>query len=154
MRSLGQKLSLVERNVPAVPTAYPNSQKDNSREMQNAMIGFLAAADNGQNQMVRVDAEDEAQPADSETITHIGPIEGKLLKGSDGRIYVLEMTRLIHRDANYVSGDEGTKKVDAKKLSDVFPDVCATYVIRDELIRSNRSVRRILRMFLLITCMY
>lgn len=53
--------------------------------------------------MIRIDAEDEVCPADSETVPHIGPIEGKLLKGSDGRIYVLEMTRLTPRDANYVS---------------------------------------------------
>jgi hypothetical protein len=48
MRSLGEKLAMVERTVPASPAALPGSKKDNSREMQNAMIGFLGAADNAQ----------------------------------------------------------------------------------------------------------
>jgi len=51
---------------------------------------------------VRVDDEDEAADIDSPTIPHIGPVEGKLIKGSDGRIYALEMFRLTPRDANYV----------------------------------------------------
>jgi hypothetical protein len=91
--------------------------------------------------MIRVDAEDEVCAADSETVPHIGPIEGKLLKGSDGRIYVLEMTRLTPRDANYVSGEKGTGNIADGSLSHANTNVCATYVIRDELIRSYRSVR-------------
>lgn len=48
MRSLGDKLAMVERTVPSNPPALPGSKKDNSRELQNAMIGFLGAADNAQ----------------------------------------------------------------------------------------------------------
>lgn len=49
-----------------------------------------------------MDDEGEANDPSSETITHIGPVEGKLLRGSDGRLYALEITRLTPRDANYV----------------------------------------------------
>jgi hypothetical protein len=41
-------------------------------------------------------------PPESVDIPHIGPLEGKILRGSDGRLYALEMTRLTPRDANYV----------------------------------------------------
>ena len=102
MRSLGEKLALSERSVPAVPASLPGCKKDTNRDLQNAMIGFLGSGDNAQSQMIRVDTEDEVSPPDADTVPHIGPIEGKLLKGSDGRIYVLEMTRLTPRDANYV----------------------------------------------------
>lgn len=36
---------------------------------------------------------------------------GKVLRGSDGRDYLLEMMRLTPRDANYVHGEKGTAKV-------------------------------------------
>ena len=38
---------------------------------------------------------------------------GKVLRGSDGRDYLLEMMRLTPRDANFVRGDKGTAKVAA-----------------------------------------
>ena len=41
------------------------------------------------------------------SIPHIGPLEGKLLQGLDGRLYALEFTRLMARDANYVPQPAG-----------------------------------------------
>ncbi len=51
---------------------------------------------------IRVDDLDEHAPLDSDVIPHVGPVEGKLLEGSDGRLYALEMLRLTPRDANYL----------------------------------------------------
>ena len=51
---------------------------------------------------VLVDLEDEVVPADSEVVPHIGCLEIKVLKGTDGRAYTLEAMRLTPRDANYV----------------------------------------------------
>jgi hypothetical protein len=84
---------------------------------------------------IRTDTEDEAVSIDSEFIPHVGPIEGKLLKGSDGRMYALEMMRLTPRDANYVrKTDGGTGNISEEYLD--FTDSCLgiTYVYRHELI--------------------
>ena len=51
---------------------------------------------------IRVDEVDNVVDARSPSTPHCGPIEGKMLKGSDGRLYALEMMRLTPRDANYV----------------------------------------------------
>ena len=55
-----------------------------------------------QSSPIRVDDLDELSPLDSEYIPHIGPIEGKLLEGSDGRLYALEILRVTPRDANFI----------------------------------------------------
>ena len=51
---------------------------------------------------VLVDLDDEVVPVDSEVVPHIGCLEIKVLKGTDGRAYTLEAMRLTPRDANYV----------------------------------------------------
>lgn len=56
-----------------------------------------------------MDTEDNVST--SSTTPFVGPIEGKVLRGSDGRDYLLEMMRLTPRDANYVRGPKGTGKV-------------------------------------------
>jgi hypothetical protein len=38
----------------------------------------------------------------NQSIQHIGAIESKMIKGSDGRLYAIEFMRLTPRDANYV----------------------------------------------------
>jgi protein TIF31 len=72
--------------------------------------GFLSQieSDYKNHSPIRVDEEDEvvviASDADAAatTMAHIGPIEGKLLQGSDARVYALDFLRLTPRDANYV----------------------------------------------------
>ena len=49
-----------------------------------------------------VDLDDEVVPETSEVVPHIGCLEIKVLKGTDGRMYTLEAMRLTPRDANYV----------------------------------------------------
>ena len=51
---------------------------------------------------VVVDLDDEVVPETSEVVPHIGCLEIKVLKGTDGRMYTLEAMRLTPRDANYV----------------------------------------------------
>jgi hypothetical protein len=101
MRQIGTKLSIAERNVPALTQALGDSKSSVKTDSQNALLGFLAGGDS-QTQIIRVDDLDEVADADSASIPHIGPLEGKILRGSDGRLYALEMTRLTPRDANYV----------------------------------------------------
>jgi protein TIF31 len=45
--------------------------------------------------------------ADQPTTKVCGPIEGKGIKGSDQRCYVLDLTRLTPRDANWVPQSMG-----------------------------------------------
>jgi hypothetical protein len=82
---------------------------------------------------------DEVVETDSAAIPHIGPLEGKILRGSDGRFYALEMTRLTPRDANYVKA-RGTGKVSEADLACIDENVCVAYVLRDELIQSYKEV--------------
>lgn len=46
--------------------------------------------------------EEDNVPAVGGAVPHIGPIEAKLIRGSDGRVYIMEVMRLTPRDANYV----------------------------------------------------
>lgn len=41
-------------------------------------------------------------PKDSETVPYSGCLEMKVLKGTDGRLYILEALRITPIDANYV----------------------------------------------------
>ena len=102
MKELGKKLDLAERTIPAVPEPLPGANPPNKEDPNTVMLGFLASGDSQQDKVIRVDDDGEVFPLDSPTISHIGPIEGKLIRGSDGRVYVLEMARLTPRDANYV----------------------------------------------------
>ena len=54
-------------------------------------------------QSIRLDDLDEAYPIEAEVVPHVGPIESKMLLGSDNRLYLLEVVRLMPRDANYVA---------------------------------------------------
>jgi hypothetical protein len=51
---------------------------------------------------VKTDEEDEVVSLDSTSVPHYGPVEGKILMGTDGRLYALELMRLTPRDANFV----------------------------------------------------
>lgn len=71
----------------------------------------------------------------SPSTPHCGPIEGKILQGSDGRMYILEMMRLTTRDANFVHNTaRGTNKLPVEQLAMTDKDIAVTYVLRQELI--------------------
>lgn len=81
---------------------------------------------------IKVDDVNNVVDASSPSTPHCGAIEGKVLRGSDGRDYVLEVMRLAPRDANYVAGEKGTGKVALLDRAD--KDLAVTYVLRRELI--------------------
>ncbi len=79
-----------------------------------------------------MDEIDNIADARSPSTPHCGAIEGKVLRGSDGRDYVLEVMRLTPRDANYVLGEKGTGKVALAEKAD--KDLAVTYLLRRELV--------------------
>ena len=87
-----------------------------------------------------IDTEGEVEAADSATVPFIGPVECKLIHGSDARSYLLELTRVTPRDANYVA-ERGTQKLSAEQLAAVDPDLAVAYVLRSELIFAFASRR-------------
>lgn len=86
---------------------------------------------------IRTDDLDEVVAPDSPTVPHIGPVEGKVLKGADGRLYALEFMRLTPRDANYVpSAVGGTGHIADEVLNQGDESIRSVYVIRQELVNS------------------
>jgi hypothetical protein len=83
---------------------------------------------------VQVDADDEVVPITSDTVPHIGCLEIKVLKGTDGRTYALEAMRLTPRDANYVKGSKATGNLSVEAQAQVDANIATTYVLRQELI--------------------
>jgi protein TIF31 len=99
------KLHLAKRNVKKYQALGSVSNKPVSND--------------GDTQSIRIDEEGEyatSHDPDSAVIPHIGPIEGKIIEGSDGRKYILEFMRLMPRDPNYVKGEKGTKLIDDEVL--------------------------------------
>ena len=96
-----------------------------------SMLGVTAEEETSQ--AVRVDSEDEAAEPGSATVPFVGPFEGKVVKGSDGRTYMLEMTRITPRDANYVA-ERGTGLISPDSLAALEDDVATAHVLRHELV--------------------
>ena len=162
MKQLASKLGIAERNITAQPlpsldAATPasaaveddvaNGELSDTealrREHRLAIAAaqsdlFLAETNKDTPQCIILDDEDEVVPLESEFVPVSGPAEAKMLKGTDGRIYVLEVARLTPRDANFVSltrGGTGRLSEDFLQTPDVA-DLAPTYVLRKELIQS------------------
>lgn len=134
MKTIGEKLLLAERNVLAVPSVHLNGEAPVATETQpDSMLGFLNGPEGAQSPSIKLDDDDELFPNDSKVVSHIGPLEGKLLRGSDNRLYVLEMNRLTPLDANFVqSSNGGTGNVNE---GDIDAEVSSTYCLRQELLQ-------------------
>jgi len=85
-------------------------------------------------------AEDESVER-APTTSICGPIEGKGIKGSDQRNYVLDLTRLTPRDANWVPKSEGgtgrwegVATANANIPESLHDDEWVTAVLRQELV--------------------
>lgn len=128
MKELATKLNLAERDVYAKPSAPLSSTQNSAAPPKENADAISAQAGNEADQVlqdhpinhllyyyelvssdlliapqsIRLDNEDEAFPVDSEVVSHIGPIECKMLEGSDRKLYILEIARLTPLDANYV----------------------------------------------------
>lgn len=131
MREVGKALNLVERSVDAVP--HVNILGDtipDQPKMENDIAGLL----DDQPTTVKIDDDDESHPLDSKTISHIGPLEGKILEGTDNRLYILDMNRLTPLDANYITKDNGGTD-NIKDLSKAIDSIRITYCLRHELLQ-------------------
>lgn len=129
MRAVASKLLLAERDVPAIIAP----KREVPMAAAPTAASFLSAAENS-GQSITVDDEDEVNDVSSETVTHIGPIEGKILCGTDGRLYIMEVSRLTPLDANYVRGSKGTGLISEKTLQESDVQLSRTYVLRNELV--------------------
>lgn len=127
MEKLGNHLFLKKRNIPIHPVK-------SAEGTVNAGV-----PEDSMPQSIKIDLVDEVDvvtEADgSDYVPHVGPIEAKILEGSDGRMYSMEMVRLTPRDANYVpTAANGTGCIDDKTLEGVCTEVSSAYVLRHELV--------------------
>lgn len=106
---LRKRLFLAKRDVPLLPfkmdedAATPVTPEPEDDRNDDPLTKLLKAADNNQSSPIKVDEVDNVEVnATNNSVPHIGPIESKLIKGSDGRSYALELMRLTPRDGNYV----------------------------------------------------
>ena len=136
LQELGRRVGLVERNVSNMPTGTAAADAKAANNAFGLGLGLDEPAS-----PIRIDDEDEAAAADAVSVPHVGPIEGKLIKGSDGRIYVLELTRLTPRDANYVpKSNGGTGLIEA--VAGVDTDLASAYLLRPELLSAYKMSQR------------
>lgn len=106
MQTIGKKLRIPTRNLPATPVVVSDEFiKERSPPVEDMAPvsprdpdSVWRVNDGGEENLaaegassIRVDSEDEIAPADAIAIPHVGPIEAKLIEGSDGRLYCLEM---------------------------------------------------------------
>jgi hypothetical protein len=161
-------LYLTERNIPVQPFKNAEGQEsseevkkeewevvgEHGAEAHGAHLDplnkLLKAADSNQSPPIKVDEVDNL-PIDEKTqsIKHIGPVESKIVKGSDGRLYAIEFMRLTPRDANFVFSDKGGNG----KLADEFlnkgdASLYPTYLLRPELINLFVHVRNVFSFFI------
>ena len=130
MKELCKKFYIPQRAIPAVIPVVRSTKTDEI----SPYVPEVVAEGDAQMNRIRIDDKDEFDPTDSASVTHVGPVECKILEGSDGRNYLLEVFRLTPRDANYVKGDKGSNCVDKTYLDQVDDDVAMTYVVRHELV--------------------
>lgn len=136
MHKIGEKMQLAERNILATPALHLNGDAPatSNATQPDSMLNFLNGSDGTQSPSIKIDDDDETVPADAKVISHMGPLEGKLLKGSDNRLYVLEVNRLTPLDANFVQKSKGGSG-NVTNLGSVDPEVCMTYCLRQELLQ-------------------
>lgn len=101
MKMVAKACYLREATVSALPSLV---KKEAPREDPVAAAAgtLLSRLESERPSPIRVDTLDEVSHEDSLDVIHIGPIEGKILQGSDDRLYALDFLRLTPRDANYV----------------------------------------------------
>jgi protein TIF31 len=154
MQTALKKLSIPTRTILRNPFPFDSpadshmNTESTSRSPGSSVYGRDTPVEESQHQMeeqltsIRIDTEDDVvMPAGSDSevdssslVTHTGPIELKVLKGSDGRMYCLEVMRLTPRDANYVKGEKGTGKLAARWLDKTDDNLGIAYVLRRELV--------------------
>lgn len=127
METFGKSLYFKEIRVKAIPSIR---HADGSVTSMDSSDGTQKNPTD--KSPIRIDDEDEIA-LDSSTIPFIGPIEGKVLKGTDGRFYALDMFRLTPKDANFVK-NRGTELISQQFLEKVEDNITDAYLLRHELI--------------------
>ncbi|CAM9511511.1 unnamed protein product, partial [Ectocarpus fasciculatus] len=129
MAGLASALQLAEREVVARPCA---AQAVTENDTPLPVIPE-------QEQNIRLDDLDEVFPVEDETIKHVGPIECKMLQGTDNKSYLLEVARLTPLDPNYVKkASGGTGNVEDEVLDSLDQSMFVTYTLRQELVHLYR----------------
>ena len=86
MKELATKLHLSERNMPAIPIKKDEAlaqAQEAAREKLKAQLGSLAASETTeQASPVAIDDLEEVTEAESPSVTHIGPVEGRSSKAA------------------------------------------------------------------------
>ena len=140
MNSLFSELFVVERKITATPTFTLSPTGENGEGIIDPAplrMDYLGLTEEeNQSTSVEIDFEDDVVESTSEVVPHVGCLEIKLLKGTDGRAYVLDAMRLTPIDANYVKGPKSTGNIPVDKLALVNNNVSTSYVLRYELISS------------------
>ena len=136
MKSICSHLHIPVRNVSLYPFRDAATEEEEESKTHH---GEEPAVIDGQQlgleaPPIKVDELDNVADSSCSSTPHCGPIECKLLKGSDGKVYALEVMRLTPRDANYVVGAAGTSRLDEQSLAGADKDLLVTYVLRRELI--------------------
>lgn len=135
MQNLASKLFLAKRTLTSTIALPDHLTTTPPEHLPLSPSLTMGDADTPPPAPLRIDTEEEVAGPESTTVPFIGPFEGKLVRGSDNRIYALEMTRLTPRDANYVA-ERGTGKLQSDHMALVDPDVATAYTLRSELILS------------------
>jgi protein TIF31 len=143
LQELGNRTGMAERNVATMPSGVKagaeGADAKNPANSYSLGLGLEEPAS-----PIRIDDEDELVEVSATSVPHVGPLEGKLIKGSDGRVYVLELTRLTPRDANYVSKAKGgTGLLAAAVDTEGFDaELASAYLLRPELLAAFKLSER------------
>ena len=93
-KAIGKGMMVASRKVPTWPLSKDRME-------------FIRACKVDESLPASKNVEEDKYDKDAETTLICGPVEAKGIKGSDQRNYVLDLTRLTPRDANWVSKEEG-----------------------------------------------
>jgi len=137
MNTIGSHLYLGERMVAQTPLPAEGDAMTDC-VVVNADGEEEPAEAEAQPMTIRVDTEDEVTCSDVngvKCVPHMGPIEAKILQGSDRRLYAMEMVRLTPRDANFVSTSaNGTGHIPEESLTKVPQSISSAFTLRHELV--------------------
>lgn len=145
--TLGKSLMIATRPLPRDPLSEERAAEIQAVKL--ASPSHVESKDKEENK----DEEDKKGEEAGPTITVCAPIEAKGIRGSDQRSYVLDMTRLTPRDANWVSEKNGgtgkwealikpngSSKSQAKIPKDLEDDEWTLAVLRPELVTNYAQV--------------
>jgi protein TIF31 len=139
--TLGKSLMIATRPLPREPLS-----EERAAEIQAVKIASPLYIE-------KKDDEEKKDEEAGQTISVCAPIEAKGIRGSDQRKYVLDMTRLTPRDANWVTQENGgtgnwesllkpngSSKAQAKIPKDLDDDEWTLAVLRPELVTNYAQV--------------